>query len=171
MTFIKDNPTAVSAGVNLKDSADTDIEKITETFKFLTGLDADVLDRADYKQIYIFTAARNKESSAANGGDFKVSWLDDTNSSGNSIINLGSATELYGTDYTNPDRKTLSNMTVDLNADIFNFYRGSIIGEGSVTKTGEGFLSLNGANTYTGGTFVNNGQLEIRDKKYFCKID
>ena len=121
----------------------------------------DILDPSLFKQIYVFAVARNKESSSANGADFKVSWLDDTNSSGNSVINLGSASELYGTDYTNPDRKTLSNMTVDLGADVYNFYRGSIIGEGSVTKTGAGFLALNGVNTYTGGTLVNNGQLEI----------
>ena len=135
----------VNASANLKDSADIDIEEIIKTLDFLEGLDAKILSRDEYKQIYIFTAARNKESADSNGGDFKVSWLDDTNSSGNSVINLGSASELYGSDYANPDRKTLSNMTVDLNADIYNFYRGSIIGEGSVTKTGAGFLSLNGA--------------------------
>ena len=126
-----------------------------------TGFDNSILDPSNYKQIYIFTVARNKESSSANGADFKVSWLDDTNSTGNSIINLGSSTEFYNSDYTNPDRKTLSTMTVELGADVYNFYRGSIIGEGSLTKTGAGFLALNGANTYTGGTFVNNGQLEI----------
>ncbi|MCX6980152.1 MAG: autotransporter-associated beta strand repeat-containing protein [Verrucomicrobia bacterium] len=34
---------------------------------------------------------------------------------------------------------------------------GSIIGSGSVTQAGTGFLSLNGANTYTGGTNINSG--------------
>jgi len=157
MIHIDDNEeTTLTTSAKLKDSADE-----TEISDLPTGFDNSTLDPSNYKQIYIFTVARNKESSSANGADFKVSWLDDTNSSGSSIINLGSATELYGTDYANPDRKTLSNMTVDLSADVYNFYRGSIIGEGSVTKTGEGFLALNGTNTYTGGTFVNNGQLEV----------
>ena len=150
MVYVDDNKESLTTSASLKDEPELP-----------TGLDTTVLDPSNYKKIYIFTAARNKESSAANGGDFKVSWLDDTNSSGDSVVNLGSSSELYGSDNANPDRKTLSNMTVDLNADVYNFYRGSIIGEGKVTKTGKGFLALNGANTYTGGTFVNNGQLDV----------
>lgn len=154
MIYIDDANENSLLSAKLKD--DTDI-----TAELPTGLDASILDPSNYQQIYIFTAARSKESSEANGGDFTVSWLDDTDSDGNSIINLSSSSELYGSDYANPDRKTLSNMTVDLGSDIFNIYRGSIIGEGAVTKTGAGFLMLNGTNTYTGGTFVNNGHLEV----------
>lgn len=126
-----------------------------------TGYDLPDMDPSNYKRIYIFTAARSKESASPNGGDFRVSWLDDTNSSGNSIIDLGRANELYGSDYSNPDRTTLSNMTVDLREGIYNTYRGTILGEGSLTKTGAGYLALNGTNTYTGGTFVNNGTLDV----------
>lgn len=150
MRQYNDDETSATTSTNVK--ADNE---------YPTGYDGTTLDPSLYKQIYIYTVARNKESAAANGGDFTVSYLDDSDTSGSSVVNLGSATELYGSDNANPDRKTLSNMTVDLSEDSYNAFKGSIIGEGSVTKTGEGFLALNGANTYTGGTFVNNGRLEV----------
>ena len=150
MRQYNDDETSATTSTNVK--ADNE---------YPTGYDDTTLDPSLYKQIYIYTVARNKESAAANGGDFTVSYLDDSDTSGASVVNLGSATELYGSDNANPDRKTLSNMTVDLSENSYNAFEGSIIGEGKVTKTGKGFLALNGANTYTGGTFVNNGRLDI----------
>jgi len=109
------------------------------------------------------TAMRSlaKDSNLANGGDFSVSWLDD-GGAGGSIINLGSADELYGSDPLNLDRKTLSNMTVDLTAGLTDsIYGGAIIGEGRVYKVGTGHLTLSGNNTYTGGSVVSGGVLQI----------
>ncbi len=40
-------------------------------------------------------------------------------------------------------------------------YAGAITGSGTVTKLGEGILTLTGANAYTGGTTVSNGMLQI----------
>lgn len=100
-----------------------------------------------------------KETSSANGGDFTVASLSD-NKNSSVVVNLGKADELYNTDLLNPDRKTLSNMTVDIGdaKRVDNFY-GQIIGEGQVTKTGTGALSLFGNNKYTGFTNVNQGIL------------
>lgn len=42
-------------------------------------------------------------------------------------------------------------------------YRGIISGSGSLTKTGAGTLILDAANTYTGGTTVSGGTLEVGD--------
>lgn len=116
----------------------------------------------DTKVVYdgaVFLNGQLKETSSANGGDFTVASLSD-NKNSSVVINLGSQNELYNTDLINPDRKTLSNMTVDI-ADanrVDNFY-GQIIGEGQVTKTGTGALSFFGNNKYTGFTNVNQGIL------------
>lgn len=99
---------------------------------------------------------QSKETTSANGGDFTVGSLSCTNNSG-VVINLGSATALYGTDILNPSRKTLSNMTVDNSAD--DDFWGTITGQGGVTKTGTGELSFYKDNTYTGITNVNQGVL------------
>ena len=115
----------------------------------------------DLQDAHFFLVARGKETNLANGGDFTVAYLDDTGSNHSSVINLGKAAEIYGTDAAQPNRKTLSNMTVDLSADVANFYGGTITGEGAVTKTGAGSLTLAGANTYTGMTTVNEGTLAI----------
>ena len=40
-------------------------------------------------------------------------------------------------------------------------FSGEIIGGGYIVKTGSGTLTLNGTNTYTGGTIVSNGVLQI----------
>ncbi|MBR2216588.1 MAG: autotransporter domain-containing protein [Selenomonadaceae bacterium] len=115
----------------------------------------------DNNALRVFLNARGKETNLANGGDFTVAYLDDTDSDHSSVINLGSSTELYGTDAAHPNRKTLSNMTVDLSADVANFYGGTITGEGAVVKTGAGSLILTGANTHMGLTTVNEGTLAI----------
>lgn len=99
---------------------------------------------------------QSKETASANGGDFTVGSLSCDKGSG-VVINLGKATEAYTTDLIHPDRKTLSNMTAEINTNE-NFY-GKIIGEGGVTKTGSAELSFLDNNTYTGVTNVNEGTL------------
>lgn len=42
-------------------------------------------------------------------------------------------------------------------------YAGTIIGTGSINKTGSGTLELTGASTYSGGTTVNNGILAVNN--------
>ena len=118
-------------------------------------------DIADAGNFSIVLAALGKDTVLPNGGDFTVGWLDD-GGVGGSIINLGKDGELYGSDPFDPERKTLSNMTVDLTADATDsVYGGSIIGEGKVTKVGTGKLDLTGYNTYSGDTLVKAGTLAV----------
>lgn len=109
----------------------------------------------------VVLAALSKDTILANGKDFTVGWLDD-GGLGGSIINLGKADELYGSDPFDPERKTLSNMTVDLQAGLTDsVYGGSIVGEGAVIKTGTGKLDLTGYNTYSGKTLLQEGTLAV----------
>ena len=109
----------------------------------------------------ILTYGRSKDSALANGGDFTVCYLND-GGVGGSYVNLGSASELYGTDPLHPNRTTLSNMTVDLTAGLTDsVYGGVIYGEGGLTKTGTGILTLMGDNLYTGDTKINQGTLSL----------
>lgn len=91
----------------------------------------------------------------AEGHDFTVASLDDSLNGGQANIYLGRANELYGQDRLHPDRRTLSNMTLDLAED--QSYSGSIYGDGSVIKAGSGILSLKGVQKYTGRTVVREG--------------
>ncbi|MDO5380218.1 MAG: C1 family peptidase [Acidaminococcaceae bacterium] len=118
-------------------------------------------DIADAGNFSIVLAALGKDTILPNGGKFTVCWLDD-GGVGGSIINLGKKDELYGSDPFDPERKTLSNMTVDLEAGVTDsVYGGSIIGEGDVTKVGSGKLDLTGYNTYSGKTLVQAGTLAV----------
>ena len=118
-------------------------------------------DIADAGNFSIVLAALGKDTILANGGDFTVGWLDD-GGVGGSIINLGKKDELYGSDPFDPERKTVSNMTVDLEAGVTDsVYGGSIIGEGNVIKIGTGKLDLTGYNTYSGDTLVKAGTLAV----------
>ena len=91
----------------------------------------------------------------AEGHDFTVASLDDSTNHGQADIYLGRADELYKQDCLHPDRRTLSNMTLDLKED--QDYSGSIYGDGSVIKTGKGMLNLMGVEKYTGRTVVHEG--------------
>lgn len=109
----------------------------------------------------VVLAALGKDTVLPNGGEFTVGWLDD-GGVGGSIINLGKDGELYGSDPFDPERKTWSNMTVDLTAGVTDsVYGGSIIGEGNVIKIGTGKLDLTGYNTYSGDTLVQAGTLAV----------
>ena len=98
-----------------------------------------------------------KETISANGGDFTVTSLN-TNKNSDVQINLGKANEAYTTDLLNPNRKTISNMTVDSTYQDDDFW-GTITGEGKVIKTGLRELSFYKDNSYTGNTIVNQGVL------------
>ncbi len=84
----------------------------------------------------------------------------------NVIVALGATLDLNSFD------KTLARLTGngsvtlgagDLTLNVFggtgNTFAGNITGTGSLTKTGDGTLELNGANSYTGGTTVLAGRL------------
>ena len=136
-------------------------DNIVPTTNYATGYKKPDISDTNMQAARIFLVARGKETDLANGGDFTVGYLDDTGSDHSSVINLGKKDENYGYDAAHPNRKTLSNMTVDLDSGVINSYGGTITGEGAVTKTGEGSLLLAGANTYTGLTSVNKGLLAI----------
>jgi outer membrane autotransporter protein len=55
-------------------------------------------------------------------------------------------------------------LTVDQSGD--TSYDGAITGTGSLTKAGTGMLILNGVNTYTGGTTIDAGTLEVGDASH-----
>jgi fibronectin-binding autotransporter adhesin len=66
------------------------------------------------------------------------------------------------------DTNSLQGNITDNAALVFNqasdaTFSSAISGSGSLTKTGAGILILDGANTYTGGTMVSAGTLEIGD--------
>ncbi|WP_295156734.1 autotransporter domain-containing protein [Selenomonas sp. AE3005] len=125
------------------------------------GLDVTDNADADWENIDVFLVARGKKTDEAHGENFTVAYLDDRGSDNSSVINLGRASEAYCTDAAHPSRKTLANMTVDLDENVVNVYGGTITGEGKVIKTGEGALVLTGNNTHTGMTTVNAGTLAI----------
>ena len=55
----------------------------------------------------------------------------------------------------------LDNGSLTVDQATTSFFAGSIGGAGGLTKAGAGFLSLTGANTYTGDTTVNAGTLQL----------
>ena len=55
----------------------------------------------------------------------------------------------------------LNNSTVIFNRIDSNVYAGSITGTGSLVQQGAGTTVLTGSNTYSGGTLINNGALQI----------
>lgn len=150
-------------------NADIENQKFTSLDKYnITGDEKHgtgviVVDEDDAKldAVQIFLVARGRETSSANGGDFTVSCLDDSSSDNSSVIYLGKKSELYGRDAADPNRKTLSNMTVDIDESFVDQYGGTITGEGGVTKVGAGSLILTGDNTYTGMTTVKEGWLTV----------
>jgi len=142
-TAISDN--AVTSNLNFNNGE--------SYYKFDNGQWSDTNKERDAS---VILNGQAKQTNLANGGDFTVGSLSCDKNSG-VVINLGKASELYGTDILNPTRTTLSNMTADI-SDNENFW-GTITGEGGVTKTGTGELSLRDNNTYTGITNVNQGIL------------
>ena len=103
-----------------------------------------------------------KNVQEAMGQDFTVGSLDDSLNPGHANIYLGRADELYGQDRLQPERRTLSNMTVDLAGS--QNYSSSIYGEGGVIKDGVGSLTLSGVQKYTGKTIVRKGGIYLASR-------
>lgn len=153
------------------------VEDEYSTYKSKTGLsyifynnewvDSSEIFKEDVPTAAVVMGTFLKETQGPNGGDFTVTSLDD-NSSGESIINLGKADELYGLDAMYPDKKTLSNMTIFTEANVTDTYAGTITGEGKVIKEGAGTQILSGACDWTGGLDVNNGILSLKTDSLAC---
>lgn len=84
-----------------------------------------------------------------------------TNISAGAILQLGNggATGSIRDGVVNND----GTLIIDRSADIFPRYAGVISGSGSLIKNGKGLVTLIGANTYSGGTTINSGELRIGD--------
>jgi len=80
-------------------------------------------------------------------------------------INLGGGVLTSSANWTSVLRMTFSgtngNTTIDTAA-FTNTLTGILPGQGGLIKTGTGTLALSGAATYTGGTLVSQGKLELR---------
>jgi autotransporter-associated beta strand protein len=80
-------------------------------------------------------------------------------------INLGGGTLTSSANWTSVLRMTFSgtngNTTIDTAA-FTNTLTGILPGQGGLIKTGSGTLALSGAATYTGGTLISQGKLELR---------
>ena len=100
-----------------------------------------------------------KASKEAVGHDFTAVTLDDSTAPGTVPIYLGQKDELYGQSRLEPERKTLSTMTVDIADD--ETYSSNIYGEGGVIKKGPGSLIIKGVESYTGQTIVAEGSLYL----------
>ena len=100
-----------------------------------------------------------KASKEAMGCDFVAATLDDSAAPGTAPIYLGQKDELYGQNRLEPERKTLSTMTVDIAED--ETYSSNIYGEGGVIKKGTGSLTIKGVESYTGQTIVAEGSLYL----------
>ncbi len=74
------------------------------------------------------------------------------------IGNGGASGKLVGTSLVN-------NATVVYNRSTSTAYSGVISGTGKVVQSGTGSLALTGTNTYTGGTIVNSGTLQVGSAK------
>lgn len=92
--------------------------------------------------------------------------LDESNGWGR--IDLVTAADGYGA--------FLNNVTVDMDASLGRFnaqdwWRNNIYGKGMLTKKGTGTLTLTGDNSFTGGTFLQEGTLEAQSSTAFGNGD
>lgn len=92
--------------------------------------------------------------------------IDESNGWGR--IDLVTAADGYGA--------FLSNVTVDMDAakgrfNAHDWWRNDITGSGMLTKEGTGTLTLTGDNSYTGGTLLQEGTLEVTSTTAFGKGD
>ncbi len=73
-------------------------------------------------------------------------------------LTIGGAGELGGGNYS---ANIPNNTVLNYNSSATQTLSGIISGAGSVTENGSGMLTLSGANTYTGGTTISNGTLQL----------
>ncbi|MEO5831735.1 MAG: autotransporter domain-containing protein [Rhodanobacter sp.] len=121
-----------------------------------------VFDRsADPAQSGIFSGTISGSGSVVQNGTDKVALAADNTYSGGTTINSGTlqighygATGSIIGDVTN-------NGTLEFSRGDDTSFAGIVSGHGMLVKTGEGKLTLTGSQTYTGGTGVGGGTLEV----------
>ncbi len=96
---------------------------------------------------------------AINGGIIQVSA---DNNLGGGNISYNSGTLQYAAFFDTAKNMALESLggTIDTNG-YDSTASGVIAGDGSLTKEGAGTLALSGANTYTGGTAINGGTVQV----------
>jgi len=105
------------------------------------------------------------------GGVLSVSWLTNSglpspigasDSNSDNVLFTGGTLQYTGGNGGTDHSMTFSNATVDVTSSATTLtFSGVMAGSGTLTKIGQGRLALGGINTYSGGTLVNDGSIQL----------
>jgi autotransporter-associated beta strand protein len=163
------NGGALQAGASLTDSRNVVLDSLGGTFDsagttstfsgLITGGGA--LTKISSGTLILTGANTYTGGTVINGGVLAVYNDGNLGDTVSSITLNGGVLQMLGAFATNRSVVLgMSSGTIDTNG--FNdSFTGAFTGAGGLTKIGAGILTLGGANSYTGGTFVNGGTLQM----------
>jgi autotransporter-associated beta strand protein len=96
------------------------------------------------------------------GGNNRLGASGNVAVAGGAVLNVGGNSQTFGA-LTGSGSVTNSAGTLTFNIATSNLFSGVISGAGSVTKSGAGTMSLANANTYSGGTLISAGVLQLNN--------
>jgi fibronectin-binding autotransporter adhesin len=120
------------------------------------------LEKVDFGTLILTGVNTYTGGTAIDGGTLQIS-ADNNLGAPSGALSFNGGTLNTTANITTPRPVTLnaSGGTVDVNPSTVLTLTGSINGTGALTKTDSGTLVLTGANTYTGGTFINAGAVQV----------